>query len=354
MCTIAVEHPEYTVSKIREELLRAHPDLTLCESTVWRALNSSNLQMLRAKMRDPRSEGTPAHKAEKEAFIQEQQKGASGMLGAHNTFFMDETNVPLNLTLQRGWGTSKRPAEILHAKGKTQTIGLYAGIGLVSDSHNDTSYRRDQIKMPDQITEPRSNEYEYTNKEWRPRSSPPKFMLFYWLRPPRRENTVLDRFLDETDVRALSWSWNSITEPLEVPPSKMQKLNENDAKNFVDYITKYLESQKDKDDVEVCQNILFRNNVEYRQVDDDGNLVQVDTVNKKPLYIHATLAQMRTHLYALCYLVAKAYNLKTTVTELSGYADVKIPRYYFTKNGRQQKGERWRANAAIGRSSWTF
>ena len=140
LCTrIAIENPQLSVGQIRNRLLEACPDLKVSESTIWRSLNASNLQMLRAKMRDPRSEGTPAHAAEKEAFLREQKKGADGMLGGHNLFFMDETNVSLNLTAKRAWGTSKTSAEVKHAKGKTMTIGVYAGIGLVSGTNSSSS-----------------------------------------------------------------------------------------------------------------------------------------------------------------------------------------------------------------------
>ena len=211
LCTrIAIENPQLSVGQIRNRLLEACPDLKVSESTIWRSLNASNLQMLRAKMRDPRSEGTPAHAAEKEAFLREQKKGADGMLGGHNLFFMDETNVSLNLTAKRAWGTSKTPAEVKHAKGKTMTIGVYAGIGLVSGTNSSSSappsssraegglieaaYRGD-IKL--EPTDPRGNHLAKDGDgRWRV-ADPPKFMLFWWLRPPRRESNV-DRFQTKT------------------------------------------------------------------------------------------------------------------------------------------------------------
>lgn len=58
------------------------------------------------------------------------------MIGATDLFFMDETSLYLNDTMRRAWGTTEHLAEIKKAKGKTVTIQLYAGLGMVHRKGN--------------------------------------------------------------------------------------------------------------------------------------------------------------------------------------------------------------------------
>ena len=133
MCArIAVENPNFTIAQVRDRLQEIYPQLTVSESTVWRCMRASNLQYMRARMKDPRREGTKAHQAELAAFKAEQAKGSEGAFAVHDLFFMDETTVYLNEVPRRAWGTKQRCAEVDQAKGKTQTIAIYAGLGLVS------------------------------------------------------------------------------------------------------------------------------------------------------------------------------------------------------------------------------
>ena len=73
LCTrIAIEDPRLTTTAIRMRVQEAYPQLTtLSDSTVWRVLHDSNLQFLRAKMRDPTTEKL-SHKIETDAFLKEQ------------------------------------------------------------------------------------------------------------------------------------------------------------------------------------------------------------------------------------------------------------------------------------------
>lgn len=210
MCTrIAVENPRLTSTRIRERLQEMFPQLnTLSDTTVWRMLDRSGLHFLRAKMRDPRADGTTAHMAEKEAFLKELRKGEAGELGANNLFFMDETTLYLNETARRAWGTSEHPAEIKHAKGKTVTIGVYAGLGLVSPvevERKENDWKNfelvsESVGKPKAATDPRGNDFELVDGEWKRTEHAPKFMLFWWLRPPTRKKLVLSRFLTTQDI----------------------------------------------------------------------------------------------------------------------------------------------------------
>lgn len=326
---IAVENPQLTLTEVRDRVLEAYPGLVLSRTTVGRVLNGANLQMLRAKMRDPRAEGTHAHKAEKEAFLAEQQKGEEGVLGAHNLFFMDETVVPLNLTSKRAWGTRRRPAEVLHAKGKTMTIGVYAGLGLVSDSWSEWPSAPSSVKTLDHTT-PRGNHLQKREDgTWVRATSPPRFMLYWWIRPPRRENTVLSRFLDGTDVMDPNMTWYD---------GATRHFFKQDEAGGVDdaAIRSFVDSRWDELSLEELTEALWKNNIEFRQTDDDGNLVQIVTKNKAPSHIYASEEQMRGHLRGLQELVKKSFMLTDSPTTTHDYT--RIPRYYFTNRGREQKG----------------
>lgn len=332
---IAIENPQMTLTQVRDKVLEMYPGLVLSRSTVGRILNAANLQMLRAKMRDPRADGTRAHQAEKQAFLAEQQKGSEGMLGAHNMFFMDETVVPLNLTSKRAWGTKRHPAEVLHAKGKTMTIGVYAGLGLVSDSWSKWGSSDGQATQPLEHTEPRGNHLQKSEDgEWMRAQTPPRFMLFWWIRPPRRESTVLSRFLDTSDVLDPNMTWATIGE------QHIRFFNDNGSVNQTQIKSFLSDTSWEEKSLDALVELLWKNNIEFRQTDDYGDLVQIVTRNKNPSHIYASEDQMRDHMRALQALVAWAF--RSTVKELVSPTKVadysRIPRFYFTTRGRQQKG----------------
>lgn len=206
LCTrIAVENPNWTVVEICKRLKDTCPGLNVSESTVWRAMRNSNLQMMRAKMKDPRAVGTSAHKAELASFQSEQLLGDDGMFAVKDLFFMDETIVYLNEVSDRAWGTKAAPAETRRLKNKTQTIGLYAGIGLVGESFPPTHSLSGSVPLDMEYTTPRGNHFDLeTFREtgkWETASRPPKFALFWWLRPPVHQETRLSKFITPEDIK---------------------------------------------------------------------------------------------------------------------------------------------------------
>ena len=352
MCTrIAVENPRLTAAQIRERMQTEFPNLTMCDSTVLRALNSAKLQFLRAKMRDPRSDGTPAHAAEKRAFLEEQKKGSAGELGANDLFFMDETTVYLNLTSKRAWGTAEHPAEIRHAKGKTVTIGIYAGLGLVSDVKEAWSDDAPEPKVM-RPTDPRGNHCVLERDgAWHRTPSPPRFMLFWWLRPPTRDKTVLSRFLEMDDVLdpsfTLHWySSDSATRTMrEISP--IEKTDRLVVASNVALWREYFAQEIDGLSSDELADLLWRNGIEYRQVDEGGDLVTITGANKRPHKVWVAPAQMREYLVALQALVARALltvydqkdaDLLNLLRANNAVVETRVPRYYFTANGRNNLG----------------
>lgn len=461
MCTrIAIERPRLTSARIRERLQELYPELnTLSDTTVWRMLDRSGLHFLRAKLRDPRADGTTAHMAEKEAFLNELRKGESGELGAHNLFFMDETTLYLNETARRAWGTSEHPAEIKHAKGKTVTIGVYAGLGLVSplDVKSD-EWRRagdDDGGKPVAPTDPRGNDFEIVNGEWKRTDRPPAFMLFWWLRPPTRKNLVLSRFLTVQDVLDPNMVFsNPIPEgkphfdrgggdsvlPTRYrfykvvkakdkaclgrtssarlsdyvranPPNRdfrsaaaagtgaqraffdyaipmdvvgefeasytvvvttaetseracfvFERLDDNEAAEFSfvgpdgklieDNVNAFLDIRFDRirDPSELAE-ALWLNNIEWRQVDDAGELVNVMTANRQKVKVLTHPDAMFRYLDGLKSIVARAMLVSGPTDRDENYKDVygshlkpdvddKIPRCFYVDNGRSYLGGR--------------
>ena len=204
---IAVENPRDTIAQTRMKLQEKYPDLNVADSTVWRTLKSAGITYMRAKLKDPLGEGELASEAknkELEAFIKEQYAGEDGMLNPHNLFFMDETLITLNEVAKRGWGSKDDIPEIAKSKGKTLTLNLYVGLGLVSESLTEDTFKIN-IEDPGCIignTEPRGNHIKYDpiDKCWNRADEPPKFALFWWIRPPTRPSTALSRFLNVDDI----------------------------------------------------------------------------------------------------------------------------------------------------------
>jgi len=204
---LAMEHPRDTLKELKAKMQERFPELAnISDSTIWRTLETSGIKYKRAKLKDPLGEGplaTQAKKKELESFITEQDKSDAGMLNPINLFFMDETIVTLNEVATRGWGTKHEPPEISKSKGKTLTLNLYVGLGLVSDVYGENF--SEEVKDPGckiDATMPRGNhiEYDKDSKCWQLAREPPKFALFWWIRPPTRSGTALSRFLGMDDI----------------------------------------------------------------------------------------------------------------------------------------------------------
>lgn len=207
MCSrIAIENPTYTLSQIQKSLLEVYPDLTVSEPTIWRALRKSGLHFMRAKMKDPRAEGSASHKAELESFVEEQQKGDKGKFDVEDLFFMDETSIYLNETPSYAWGFrengKRKEAELIKTKGKTVTINVYAGIGLMKQRAKYST----EMKAPGcslDMNAPRCNAFKLSEDGcWSKfeQVELPKFCLVWWMRPPERETDALPRFLEVNDL----------------------------------------------------------------------------------------------------------------------------------------------------------
>jgi len=210
MCVqLATEYPRDTVAQLKQKLQEKYPELNVSDSTVWRTLKTANISFVRAKMKDPLGEGDLASKAKQDElkdFILEQDK-EDGMLNPLNLFFMDETLVTLNEVSRRGWGSKDSIPEFAKSKGKTLTLNLYVGLGLVSNSYtssNDDEFRESVLEPGCTITDltPRGNHlfYDEQTQCWTRAKDPPKFALFWWIRPPTREGTALSRFLNVDDI----------------------------------------------------------------------------------------------------------------------------------------------------------
>ena len=409
LCTrIAIENPKLTTTQIRTRIQEAHPELTtLSDSTVWRVLHDSNLQFLRAKMKDPKAEGTTAHKEELAAFLQEQQKGDKGQLGALNLFFMDETLVSLNETMTRSWGTTTKPGVIKHAKGKTQTIGLHAGLGLVSKSFTrdewgtrKREWRFDGARMDKYA--PRGNHMVLRSGQWDLSPEAPRFMLFWMLRPPGRKEDSLPRFIGKDDILDSKFTLFLPSFRKSTPSSPDEQLKEEDldplesgASGAADRLVPKVHVWEklcgkagavkavafrgdtyvfddarectlvengafnlkcvrqfcnhpfdDYTNVEFMAKLLWLNNVEWRQVDDDGEIISLSSVNVKPHKVWCTLERMKEYMRALQALVAHTVveehngpdDVEDLKTMLSPLEDVPIPRAYHGKLARQKIG----------------
>ena len=250
------------------------------------------------------------------------------MLGAHNLFFMDETVVTLNMTPKYAWGTKRHPAEVLHAKGKTKTIGVYAGLGLVSDHWTNWPTAEESANVPKEHTDPRGNHLRQDQKgNWVRTSTPPRFMLYWWIRPPRRETTVLSRFIDKLDILDPNMTWHLPSKPVSF---FNKEGHEENTETIDEFLKNWDLSAMDTNELE---RLLLLNNIEYRQVDDEGNLIQVATKNKKPSHIYASAEQMRNYLTALQELVSVTFKNTQKSSQ-----NIRIPRYYFTPRGRELKG----------------
>lgn len=223
---ISLENPRDTITQIKEKVQDLYPHLKVSDSTVWRTLNNAGLSYLRAQMKDPLGEGelaTNAKNEEMKAFITEQQKGERGALNPINMFFMDETSVTLNEVPSKGWGSKDDVPVFEKSKGKTLTINLYAGLGLVQDAKNDM-YQKNlpEISCTIDDTQPRGNhlKFNYQEKCWETQPEQPKFALFWWIRPPTRSGTAISSFLNEKDVVSSTFTLFDPT-----------RLDENTAKN---------------------------------------------------------------------------------------------------------------------------
>lgn len=423
-CTrLAIENPRMTIAEINASVQEKFPSLQgMADSTVWRTLHMANLQYLRAKMRDPRSEGTGAHKAEKKAFLAEQQKGDDGLLRDKGLFFMDETTVYMNETVRKAWGTREHPAEIKKAKGKTMTIGIYAGLGLVDDHHTAETWQRrlhaQKKKVPSLPTDPRSNMYALDGEgRWQLADDAPRFALFWWLRPTTRATTVLSRFLDADDICDPNFKLNvfvvnpgstsehafrasvlhtyaevvdeqagvelEATQTDDVLRVRVQgtittalgsvQVSGTTYKNAIqfsafdasgnvryDIVEAFLASDFDsiaKDDELAVT--LWLNGIEHRQTDGDGNLSNVVTGKSRVAHkVQSSASAMRAYLKSMQNLVARAVLHRKSIDELRSTRLVsapaedfhtflrrfdmndftKIPRAYYSSNGRQFLG----------------
>tara|TARA_B110000046_G_scaffold36453_1_gene39870 strand:+ start:1390 stop:7029 length:5640 start_codon:yes stop_codon:yes gene_type:complete len=403
LCTrIAIEDPKLTTTQIRSRIQDAYPELTtLSDSTVWRVLHDSNLQYLRAKMKDPRSEGTQAHKDELAMFLREQQKGEDGQLGALNLFFMDETLVSLNETMTHAWGTATKPGIIKQSKGKTVTIGLHAGIGLVSKTLGPEDWKNAHAGFDGSSVDkyaPRGNHMVLRGGKWEIAPEAPKFMLFWMLRPPGRKEDALSRFLGGDDILDSNFTlfvpcFAMVSEPntnavvlqksdvtkdhepnaavldrlcerhgavraytIQDAPGRHYVFQEDSAVKLIkdgafvlEEVERFCEFEFDAyASVELMAKILWLNNVEWRQVDEDGEIVNVSSVNKTKAHkVWCTLERMREHMKALQALVARTViehhrPSNAIVDKLRAFDvamdDVRVPRAYHGKLARQNLG----------------
>lgn len=223
---LAVENPRDTVSQLKSKMNYVYPTLTVSDSTIWRTLSAANISYMRAKMKDPLGEGeiaTNAKNAEFKSFLAEQKK-EHGMLHPINLFFMDETIVSLNDVAKRGWGSKEDVPEFAKSKGKTMTISLYAGLGLVKPRTGTEPNIRTVPPVLD-ITTPRGSHMKFNpvEKIW-DGVSQPEFALFWWIRPPTRAMTSISRFLSVDDILDSSFT---LFDPSQIDEKcDMQDLNE--------------------------------------------------------------------------------------------------------------------------------
>lgn len=344
LCTqIAVENPRLTVTQVRQAMQERDPSLSVSDATVWRALHTSKLQVLRAKLRDPLRDATKAREEERAAFFEEQLKGPAGEFDPFELFLMDETTVYLNETMRRAWGTVEHPAEIKKAKGKTVSIGVYAGIGIVREalSPGEWDERRSRLPTPTRMTDGRSNAFRLEDGAWRTAEQPPRFAIFWWLRPPARKSTVLPRFLQVDDILDPNMSYC-----VPASPGHDERCGAFVAGGRVDepFARSMLAFDFSTLEYDALQQALWRNNVEWRRVDEEGQLVSIlprgAKVSHRVLLDRGAMVELMRSLQAL---VARAlrFALPPSGSAVAERAEpAAVPRAYYTQLGRSLKGGR--------------
>ena len=214
---LAVENPRYTIEQIRAEVLSRFPGLVVSAATIRRTLDRAQLSFMRAVLKDPRRDSTLAHVEENTKFAEEQNKGESGVLNSEHLFFMDETNVYLNEQVKRAWGVrGTAGADVRKSKGKTMSVSLYAGIGLVPAPHaNKDTWAKSVNQSLEAHLRNRVSDTELfrgnhilkgEHDEWQSANAPPTFALTWWVRPPQRASSVLGPFVTGEDVRSESFT----------------------------------------------------------------------------------------------------------------------------------------------------
>ena len=335
---LAIENPRDTIADLKQRLLSLFPELRISDSTVWRTLKIAGVSFMRAKLRDPLGGGdiaTNAKNAEMKSFIEEQKKGKDGALNPMNAFFMDETIVTMNLVASKGWGTKDAAPSFAQSKGKTMTLNLYAGLGLIDENMVEETTN---IQINGQLadTDFRGNHYNKgIDKQWYSKidNKPKRYALFWWIRPPTRESTVLDPFLNTNDILDSNFKL--------CLPQIVQNTNANfsdltdhffspiEDNNKVKEFLKPLDHDV-KTDLEKMQQLLWLNNVEHRQVDaEDATLIKDENGN----FIIQSLENMVKLFENLQVLVNNVIN-KIDI----GIVNNIIPRQYYTTNGKIKKG----------------
>lgn len=336
---LAIENPRDTIADLKQKLLSLYPNLRISDSTVWRTLKIAGVSYMRAKLRDPLGGGdlaTNAKNAEMKSFVEEQKKGKDGALNPMNAFFMDETIVTMNLVASKGWGTKDAAPSFAQAKGKTMTLNLYAGLGLIDENMvEDTKTTQINGQLAD--TDFRGNHYKKDfDKQWYSKSNdkPKRFALFWWIRPPTRESTVLDPFLNTNDILDPNFKL--------CLPQIVQNANNLTDQDLKKYFFSPIEDDEEvttflkpldydvKTDLEKMQQLLWFNNVEHRQVDaEDATLIKDEHGN----FIIISLENMVKLFENLQVLVNNVVN-KIDI----GSVNNAIPRQYYTNNGKIKKG----------------
>ena len=361
---LAVENPTHSIIKIRESLQELYPELQLSDSTVWRVMRSADLQYMRAKMRDPRKEGTEAHKAELEAFHKEQSKGEDGAFQLEDLFFMDETTIYMNERPSQAWGTKKTPPELDKEKGKTQTIAIYAGLGLVSPQAQKQMSANDMnVLKINEYTDTRSN--HMTKGEfgvWSGKKQKPDFCLIWWFRPPQYDKTVVSRFIEEEDIldhHFAVYNYNKENErdlnndkrdnfifPIECIESSVDDKEEYPKTNCRDDdLINYLKKDFDNYGEREMKIWLHLNNIETRRVDENGELIAKYDKTNNVTYDEISLEEMKRYAEKLQNMIAYVLNQKLDdkltlkKDEAPVPPDFDIPRaYYHRWKGRNYKG----------------
>lgn len=354
---LAIENPRDTSTQLMTKLHALYPELRVSTSTIWRTLNLAGLSYMRAKLKDPLGSGsaaTNAKNAEMRSFIEEQRLGARGSLNPFNMFFMDETIVTMNLVASKGWGSKDNAPAFAQSKGKTMTLNLYAGLGIVDpEMIPDTFPNNRDIQNPPKDTYPRGNHLEYSAREklWSNTDKPPRFALHWWIRPPTRSNTALDPFLNTNDILDRNFVLflpQKLVSHIDTSPVNRANINElnlgffrpalykddpgapDQHKQMVDEFLLPLTSDISSDSIKM-QELLWLNGVETRQVDqEDASLIKDSEING---YIVQTLENLNTLFANLQTLVANALNIGEPRNVTNS-----IPRQYYTPTGKQRKG----------------
>jgi len=345
---IAVENPRLTLAEISKNLNEIYPEIHVSQTTIWRVLKAANLQHLRAKMRDPRATGTPAHVEELNAFVTEQNKGDKGIMGAHDLFFMDETAVSLNEASKRAWGT-KGNIEVEKMKGLTLTIGVYAGIGLVSNHYSDwndwTKDNPDVVlgkKIVMKNTDPRGNYLHRDGNVWERAAKPPTFVLYWWIRPPIRDGTALPLYLEMEDIiqpyfelyypKILAGDNSEVS--LDFEHATLKAMHDDNTIR-----TGYEDAPFEACTDEQLRILLWLNGIEHRQVDADGELITVHERGEDRVHLHVTRENMIGFLTRLRQMVNIALREDTLENGTHMHADMyNIPRTFYKPMGRTTKG----------------